>query len=161
MWLHIHIASVAPSRHALVWEHLSFLGHTANIGTLKLAGDAKDVKLQEITQDQLIYMFAVHQTVLSFVSELASNLRYTKGNIALRSPQSTSRGFGDSNRIPVSQTPQTAFQSFPKDDQLIKVGPEYVQTSGEPFVYYHKAFCKKTCWEGHEGWQHVHILIHQ
>ena len=26
---------------------------------------------------------------------------------------------------------------------VAQVGPEYVQTSGEPFVYYHKAFGKK------------------
>ena len=78
-----------------------------------------------------INMFAVRQTVLSFVSELASNLRCTKGKIAFGSPQSTSRGFGDS-----SQNPR---QPNSPNGDVDQVGPEYVQTSGEPFVYYHKA----------------------
>ncbi len=67
LWLHIHIASVAPSRHALAWEHLSFHSHTANIGgpwviweNTELDGLAKDLKLQKTTQAQLICLQCVN-----------------------------------------------------------------------------------------------------
>lgn len=83
LWLHIHIASVATSRHALAWEHRRALESYGR--TLKLAGHAKDVKLQEITQDQLVCLQCV-KLFWVFVSELASN------------SQSTSRTFGDSSQ---------------------------------------------------------------
>lgn len=74
-------------------------------------------------------MFAVHQTVLSFCIRVGKQLSVNFSWLWRFQP-----------KFPSAKLPQTAFRSsFPKDDQLIKVGPEYVQTSGEPFVYYHKA----------------------
>ena len=87
-----------------------------------------------------INMFAVHQTVSSFCIRVGKQLAlYQRDNFIWKSSVNFSWLWRFQPKFPSAKLPQTAFQSFPKDDQLIKVGPEYVQTSGEPFVYYHKA----------------------
>jgi len=109
-----------------------------------------------------INMFAVRQTVLSFCIRVGKQLAlYQRENSIGKSSVNFSWLWRFQPKFPSAKLPQTAVGRFQK----------MINWSGRTWVCanFWRAVCvlsqgcfvKKNSWEGHEGWQHVHILIHQ
>ena len=100
-----------------------------------------------------INMFAVHQTVLSFCIRVGKQLAlYQRENSIWKSSVNFSWLWRFQPKPPVSQTPQTVM-SIRSDLSMCKLLESRLCTITRRFV--------KKQLRGHEGWQHIDILIHQ